>query len=185
MDKREIKNILECLLYITNEPISVKKIASFLNIENKKLWKIIEEIKEEYSEDNHGIMLIEVAKKIQMATKPQYGRWVKDFFKLPKKIKFTKATLETLSIIAFKQPISRVEIEDIRGVGVKTILINLLSHDLIKIVGRKEGIGRPLLYGTTDKFLKTFGLKDLSMLPKVEEMKEFIDESNPVAESSL
>lgn len=177
MEKQELKNIMECLFFVTCDPVPLEKIARFFNLKKKLVRDIIYEIKEEYDRNDRGLLLIEVANGFQIATKPQYGKWIKDFFRLPKKIKLTKPTLETLSIIAFNQPIARAEIENIRGVEVRMILANLLEHDLIKIAGRKEAIGRPLLYGTTDKFLKTFGLKDLSMLPKIEEIKEIFDDS--------
>lgn len=185
MDKEDLKNIIECLLFVANDPISLEKFTRFFNLKKKFVEDIIYELKEEYNENKGGLLLTEVANGFQIATKPQYGKWVKDFFRLPKKIKLTKPTLETLSIIAFNQPITRAEIEDIRGVEVKMILSNLLEHDLVKIVGRKELIGRPLLYGTTDKFLKIFGLKDLSALPKIEEIKEIFDGMGTVAKSSF
>ncbi|MDI6785594.1 MAG: SMC-Scp complex subunit ScpB [bacterium] len=181
MDKQDLKNIIECFLFVTNEPIPIDRIARFFNVKEKPVKDIIYELKEEYNENNRGLLLIEVANGFQVATKPQYGKWVRNFFRLPKKIKLTKPTIETLSIIAFNQPIVKAEIEDIRGVEVRMILANLLEHDLIKIVGRKETIGRPLLYGTTDKFLKAFGLKDLSMLPKIEEIEEIFDDFGATA----
>lgn len=174
MEKIEIKNILEALFFITDRPMSLQKIKEILNdhaVEGLK--DIIFEIQQDYQNRNGALHLNEVAGGFQLATRPEYGEWVKKLYKDRITYRLTKSSLETLSIIAYKQPVTRAEIEVIRGVDVSGVLEKLLERKLIRICGRKEVIGRPILYGTTPEFLKFFGLKNLAEIP---DLDEFVDQ---------
>lgn len=171
MEKIEIKNILEALFFITDRPMSLQKIKEILNdhaVEGLK--DIIFEIQQDYQNRNGALHLNEVAGGFQLATRPEYGEWVKKLYKDRITYRLTKSSLETLSIIAYKQPVTRAEIEVIRGVDVSGVLEKLLERKLIRICGRKEVIGRPILYGTTPEFLKFFGLKNLAEIPDLDEL---------------
>lgn len=170
MDKEEIKHIIEAILFVHHEPIIVEKLKDVLgDVDSRLIREIIYELKSEYEKDNRGFMLREVAGGFQMVSHPRYASWIKKLSKNTHTERLTLPTLETLAIIAYKQPITRLEIEEIRGVNVENILKNLLEASLIRVVGRKKTLGRPLLYGTTKKFLEYFGLNSLEELPRLEE----------------
>ncbi|MDI6641354.1 MAG: SMC-Scp complex subunit ScpB [Elusimicrobiota bacterium] len=194
MNRKELKNILEVLFFITDRPISVKELkdiitkgssensAEAVNITEELIVQLINELKQEYS--NKPIELREIAGGWQFATKSEYSIYVKKLFQDRTTLRLSTSALETLSIIAYKQPVTRAEIEEIRGVEVISVLETLLERKLIKIVGRKETVGRPLLYGTTPEFLRYFGLKSIDALPPIEEFvqeqkSELEVETNP------
>jgi segregation and condensation protein B len=172
MEKKEIKNILEVLFFITDEPISLEKLNEIFDKKvNKEIFlEIIDEIKKEYEDRLAPIELRNVAEGYQFATKPEYSQWVRKLFKDKVTLRLSQSALETLAIIAYKQPITRAELEEIRGVETISVLEKLLERKLIKIVGRKEAVGRPLLYGTTNEFLRYFGLVSISDLPSLDEL---------------
>jgi len=176
----QAKAILEALLFTTADPISVKKISSIMNdLPIKTIRALILDLQLEYDQKGKGVQINEVAGGYQMATRHFTGEWVFKLHKNRKRAPLTSATLETLAIIAYKQPITRAEIEAIRGVDSGGIVRNLLDQNLIKMVGRKDVIGHPPQYGTTETFLKVFGLKRLSDLPSISELKEMFKEKNP------
>ncbi|MFH1378637.1 MAG: SMC-Scp complex subunit ScpB [bacterium] len=184
MERVEIKNILEALFFITDRPMKLQKIKEILNEHDiDGLSGIIEEIRQDYKNRNGALQLNEIAGGFQLATRPEYGEWVRKLYKDRITYRLTKSSLETLSIIAYKQPVTRSEIEEIRGVDVSGMLEKLLERKLIRICGRKEVIGRPILYGTTPDFLKFFGLKDLSEIPNLDELAaEAEEELNDVTD---
>ncbi|SHJ64991.1 segregation and condensation protein B [Anaerobranca californiensis DSM 14826] len=165
-DNRGLKSCIEALLFASGEPLTLAQIAEVLDTTPLLISKVIEELKNE-KEQSGGLMIREVAGGIQLCTKPQYHKIIQKLFGIERFNNLTAATIETLAIIAYKQPITRAEIEDIRGVKVEKALATLLNRGLITEVGRKEGIGRPILYGTTEEFLKQFGLKNLEDLTKI------------------
>lgn len=167
-ENRAIKSCIEALLFASGEPVSVAQIAEVLETTPLLISKVLEELKEE-KEKEGGLMIKEVAGGIQLCTKPQYHKFIQKLFGIERFNNLTTATVETLAIIAYKQPITRAEVEDIRGVKVEKVIASLLNRGLIAEVGRKEGTGRPILYGTTEEFLKQFGLKELQDLPKLVE----------------
>lgn len=166
----ETKAAIESLLFVSNEPLSIKQIKDLVDISEIEAIKVLEEIKEEYDKNYHGFQLLEVAEGFIFATKPEYESYIEQLLK-PQLNNLSHAAVETLAIIAYKQPITRSEIELIRGVKVDKIINTLTEKNLIEELGRKEGPGRPIIYGTTKDFLKYFGLKDLSQLPPIEEFK--------------
>ena len=167
-ENKAIKSCIEALLFASGEPITLAQIAEVLDTTPLLVSKVLEELKDE-KESSGGLMIKEVAGGIQLCTKPQYHKFIQKLFGIERYNNLTTATVETLAIIAYKRPITRAEVEDIRGVKVEKAIAGLLNRGLIAEVGRKEGTGRPILYGTTEEFLKQFGLKELQELPKLVE----------------
>lgn len=177
------KGILESLLFAAgDEGLSLKQITSVMEVPEFKANEIIQELKEEYEQDeNRGLTIIEVAGTYQLATKKEHAVYLKRLVESPNHATLSQAALETLTIIAYRQPITRIEIEEIRGVKTERPLHTLVAKGLIQEVGRAEGPGRAILYGTTKEFLDYFGLKDLNELPKLPET----DESDIAEEADL
>ena len=174
----QIKNIIESLLLVADEPLSVDRIRSILDQpEKKEIKNALEELISEYENRKGGFFLREVAGGYQFRTRPEYREWIKRLIQ-PKPIRLSKAALETLAIIAYKQPIIRNDIEHIRGVNCGGILRMLLERKLVRVLGRKAIPGRPLVYATTKQFLEVFELKNLEDLPTPQEIKE-LDDSVP------
>lgn len=172
MERTEIKLILESLLFSTETPMRLEKLHEiFPDTQLKELREIMSELKEEYDTLNRSFAIREVADGFQFYTKTDYSPWIKKFKKI-RPARLSPATLETLAIIAYKQPITRAEIEEVRGVDPGGILRALLEKSLIKIIGKKDVPGKPLLYSTTPKFLTMFGLKALKDLPTLEDITQ-------------
>jgi len=173
MDRAEAKRVIEALLFTSEKPIAVDQIKEVLDeIDSKDIRAIMLELKSEYETLGRSFKIYEVAGGFQMVTEPAFAEYLKKFYKAKSKDKLTKPALETLAIIAYRQPITRAEIEDIRGVNVDGVVKTLADRLLIKITGRKDAPGRPILYGTTKEFLERFGLSSLSELPKLSEFTE-------------
>lgn len=170
MQKEELLDILETLLFITDKPLTVKKACAVCELDSAdEAVALINEIKHKYLTNGSSVQIVEVGGGYQMATKPEMGSWVRKLYNDKMLAKLSNATMETLAIIAYKQPITRAEAELIRGVDVIGSLETLIDKGLIKVVGRKESPGRPLLYATTSEFLRMFGLSSLGDLPKLSE----------------
>ncbi|HHY71676.1 MAG TPA: SMC-Scp complex subunit ScpB [Bacillus bacterium] len=170
MKLEQMKAIVEGLLFIVgDEGMDRKQIADVLQISEIVAVELIEELKNEYSQQSRGIDLVEVAGVYQLTTKREHADYFKRLVDSPTSSTLSQAALETLAIIAYKQPITRAEIEEIRGVKTERPLATLTSKSLIKEVGRAEGAGRAILYGTTKEFLEYFGLKTLKELPPLPE----------------
>ncbi len=179
MDLGEAKKIVESILFVASEPLRPRDI-SFLfkgvsNVNVKVVRKLLGELVEEYGDKT--LQIIEVAEGFRLCTRAEFSPWVKRFLKTAKKTKLSQAALETLAILAYKQPITKAEIEEIRRVDCGGVLHTLLERGLIRIIGRRDVVGRPIVYGTTPLFLEHFGFKNLSDMPKPEEfeMTERID----------
>lgn len=172
MEDKEIKSNLEALLFIAGDPLPLKTIKNILDTDAQDIERIAKELIHEYHLKHSGILIQEVAGGIQMVTNPACAPWVKKLLATAIPTKLSNQSLETLAIVAYRQPIIKAEIESIRGVNSDGVLRTLLERRLIKILGRKEAPGRPLMYGTTKEFLHYFGLKDLSELPTLKEFSE-------------
>ncbi|HON59322.1 MAG TPA: SMC-Scp complex subunit ScpB [Smithella sp.] len=180
----KIKAIVEALIFASESPLAPEKIrAVFPDMEKKEIQQIIQQLVTEYHERQGGIQIQEVAGGFQFRTNPELGSWVKKL-KSQKPQSLSPASLETLAIIAYKQPIVKSEIESIRGVDVGGPLKNLLEKKLIRIMGRKDVPGKPIIYGTTKKFLEVFNLRDLMDLPNLRELKELQQQQEMALESS-
>lgn len=173
----ELKGAIEALVFISEGPITITEIQNILEgLDLETIQVTIEELKNEYEQRNSGIKIMEVAGGYQMVTSPNYVNFIKKFYKIKHAEKLTLPALETLSIIAYKQPATKLEIETIRGVNIDGVMKNLLEKGLIRIVGRKEVIGRPFVYGTTRNFLEYFGLNSLEELPPIENFVQALSE---------
>jgi len=172
MERDEIKSILESLLFVADGPQSVQRLAEVLDPVDKELiHELLHELRQDFEAQNRGIRLVEVAGGYQLRTPKANAEAVKKFLG-GRPARMGKATLETLAIVAYRQPITKAEIEAIRGVDVDGVITTLLERNLIRGVARKDVPGRPFLYGTTLEFLQLFNLKDLSQLPTLKEMEE-------------
>jgi len=173
LESERIKSAVESLIFISNKPLTIDELKQlFENSDGETLRGIAETLKKEHEERNSGVRIVEMAGGYQMVTTPQNSAYIKNFYKIRNTEKLSSPSLETLAIIAYKQPVTRVDIEAIRGVNVDGVVRSLLEKNLIKVVGRKEVIGRPFVYGTTRMFLDYFGLKSLEELPKIEEFAQ-------------
>ncbi|MDY6823114.1 MAG: SMC-Scp complex subunit ScpB [Thermodesulfobacteriota bacterium] len=179
MNENDLKNIIESLLFVTDTPIDVKTFKTAIpGAESGAIRQAINRLMEDYEQRQGGIKLCEVAGGYQFRTRSGYKEWVKRFLK-PAPARISKAALETLAVIAYHQPVIRSDIEAIRGVDSGAILRNLLERKLIRILGKKEIPGRPLIYGTTRKFLEVFNLRSLKDMPSLKEIQEFADAKAP------
>jgi segregation and condensation protein B len=168
----EVKATVEALVFASPEPITLRQLYRLLSDEPKEdVAAAVDALRADY-ENRPGLQLVEVAGGYQIVTRPELHEWVRRLFHERSAQKLTVAGLESLAVIAYKQPITSLEIGEIRGVSTSGVLSTLLERHLIKIVGRKNVVGRPFLYATTKEFLIRFGLKDLSDLPKIEDMAE-------------
>jgi len=172
MEREQLKSVLESLFFASEGPLTPAQLGEILaGVERKEIVSGVEELSAEYNAAGRGFRLTEVAGGYQLRTARENAEWVKKLYQ-EKPARMTRATLETLAIIAYRQPITRAEIEAVRGVDVDGVVATLLERRLIRIVARKDIPGRPFLYGTTAEFLELFNLKDLSHLPTLKEMEE-------------
>ncbi|MDW7740155.1 MAG: SMC-Scp complex subunit ScpB [Bacillota bacterium] len=168
MEKSEQKKVIEAYLFLSEEPIKTDKVALILTVSAEEAEQLIIELKNDLKTSNRGLQIFETAGGFQLGTIPELAPYMEKAFSEDVSSNLSNAALEALAIIAYKQPVTRIEIESIRGVRSEHVLENLLKRRLIRISGRKEGPGRPLLYCTTIDFLKYFGLKELNELPPLE-----------------
>lgn len=171
--ERELKGILEAMLFVSPEPLSVARLVAVLgDVTKAELERVLRSLGDDLEQEGRGVRLAEIAGGFRLVTKQEYSTWVKRLDKTKSTAKLSRSALESLAIIAYKQPIVRSEIEEIRGVETSGVVRTLLERKLVRIVGRKEVPGRPIMYGTTKYFLEHFGLNDLSQLPPLREFKE-------------
>jgi segregation and condensation protein B len=168
----ELKNIIESLLLVAEGPLTVERIKNVLTLsESKAIRAALEDLAREYEKRKGGFYLSEIAGGYQIRTRPEYNEYIKKLIQ-PSPFRISKAALETLAIIAYKQPVIRSDVEQIRGVDCGGILRMLMERKLIKVLGRKEIPGRPLIYATTKNFLELFSLKSIKDLPTLKEIRE-------------
>ena len=179
----KLKEIIESLLFVAETPLTIERIKQVTAVDTREIRDALQALADEYETRRGGFYLNEVAGGYQIRTRPDYNEWIKRLIQ-PNPPRMSKAALETLAIIAYKQPIIRSDIEHIRGVDSGGVLRLLLERKLIRVLGRKEIPGRPLIYATTKQFLEVFDLKDLKDLPTPKEIESFgrslLDESPPV-----
>jgi len=165
----EAKRIIENLLFITDRPLKPSRIAEVVESVNaKQALAFIQELAAEYEQTGRAIRILEIGGGFQMVTKPEYGRWVRRLYNEKMTTRLSNAALETLAIVAYKQPVTRAEMEVIRGVDVAAPLEKLLERGLVRVLGKRDTIGHPMVYGTTDEFLRVFGLNKISELPDLQ-----------------
>ena len=172
-DMKELQGILESVLFVSSEPVSIARFLAVLeDVPKAEVEEGLRGLERALEQDSRGIRLAKVAGGYRLVTKQEYAPWVKRLDKTKSPAKLSRSALESLAIIAYKQPLVRAEIEEIRGVETSGVIRTLLERKLVRIVGRKEVPGRPIMYGTTKFFLEHFGLNDLSQLPPLREFKE-------------
>ncbi len=167
-----VESVAEAVLFATDEPISAERLAKIIETGTKQVKEHIKNLNDKYQAGNNAFRIEQIAGGYQMMTLGLYNHWLKKLLRARDDTKLSPAAMETLAIIAYKQPIIRADIESIRGVAAGEVLRSLMYKGLVKIVGRAEVLGRPMLYGTTKKFLEVFGLNALKDLPKIEELKK-------------
>ena len=172
MEREQVKSVIESLLFVADGPQTLQRFGEVLDgVDKQTLQDAVNELQSELDAQSRGVQLVEVAGGYQLRTTKANADWVKKFLG-GRPARMGKATLETMAIIAYRQPITRAEIEAIRGVDVDGVIATLLERNLIRAVARKDVPGRPFLYGTTGEFLQLFNLKDLTHLPTLKEMEE-------------
>ena len=180
LQREQQKAIIECLIFTSEVPLTADKIRNVIeDISKKEIKELIEELMVEYQNQDRGIFIREVAHGYQFCTKSEYSLWVQKFRKT-KPYHLSQATLETLAIVTYKQPVTKAEVEAIRGVDCSGVLKSLMDKKLVTILGKKDVIGRPFLYGTTPKFLEVFGLDKLANLPSIEAIEQKKDSELPL-----
>lgn len=188
MEDDELKSILESLLFVSAEPLVLDQLDRVLMfqdqepVDKERVLTILRRLQEEYREVGRGLQLVEVAGGYQLTTRPENAPWIKQLHAVRTASRLSRPALETLAIVTYRQPVTTPEIEAIRGVDCSGVLKTLLERRLIKIVGRKEAVGKPMLYGTTQEFLQCFGLRDLSELPPLKDLEEVSREFPDLAE---
>ena len=164
----ELKKALEAVLFATSEPLAIRSLADLFGRTVHDVRQVVEELRVEYAETGRAFRLEELAGGIQLLTLPAYDVWIRKFRQNQSKFRLSAAAFETLAVIAYKQPVTKADLEAIRGVQCGQVIKNLLDRGLVKVTGRDESLGRPLLYGTTPRFLQTFGIGALRDLPQPE-----------------
>lgn len=176
-----VERDIEALLFASDEPISLRRLSSLLDISSTRtLREVIESLNRFYREYARSFEIVEIAGGYQMTTLPEFAGTVMKLLGSKRKTRLSKPALETLAIIAYKQPISRIDIEQIRGVNCDGVLSTLMDRELIEVAGRGDGIGKPYLYATTKRFLEYIGLKDHRDLPSMEELERSLELTEPV-----
>ena len=175
MERAQEEAVLEAILFTMGDSAEVSKLAEVIGENVRTTKKILEEMQQKYEEENRGIMLAWFDDSVQLCTKPEMYEYLIQIAKDPRKMTLTDTVIETLSIIAYKQPVTRMDIERIRGVSCDHAINKLLEYDLITELGRLDAPGRPLLFGTTEQFLRCFGVKSLEELPELNpvQLEEF------------
>lgn len=176
MEIKELKAIIEALLFTWGDPLEIKDIASILEIDVEDISNIIQEMMDEFDYNMRGLRIIRINDSYQLGTRPDHFQWIKQLSNSKMDRNLSNAALETLSIIAYRQPIIKSEIEAIRGVKSDRSIQTLMSRGLVDELGRMDKIGRPIIYGTTEAFLRSFGLENIEELPPLNDV--FIDEEN-------
>jgi len=171
MEDRDKKHLLEAILFLSGEPVTLSSLKDVAEMQDAELKKLMDELMTDYRERNGGVLIAEIANGYQMITNTVYAPWLKKFRVKSALTKLSASALETLAIIAYRQPVIKTEIEQLRSVNSDGVVKTLLDRKLVKILGKKEAPGRPLLYGTTKEFLQYFGLKDLAELPTLRDIE--------------
>lgn len=187
MDENKQKAILESVLFTVGESVEISKLAEVIETDVKTTRKLLQQLKAEYDESDRGITITELENSYQMCSKPDFYEYLIKIAKAPRKYVLTDALLETLSIIAYKQPVTKVEIDKIRGVSCEHSVNRLLDFELITEVGRLDAPGRPILFGTTEQFLRSFGVSSLTELPELnpDRVAQFREEAEKEVQLTL
>jgi len=187
VERQKAEAVIEAVLFTMGDSVEIARLAEAVGENVEETKKILEEMRQRYAEQDRGITLMELEDSIQLCTKPEMYEYLIKVAKAPKKFVLTDTLLETLSIIAYKQPVTKLEIEKIRGVSCEHAVNRLMEFSLITEVGRLDAPGRPLLFGTTEEFLRSFGVKSLEELPELDavQVEEFKQQAEAEVELKL
>jgi len=185
LKKSSLKSIIEALLFASGDPLSLQDLVNHTEEKSKLIEIIIQEMMEEYEASSRGIKIICIKGSYQLVTKSQNADYIQKLLKKNKRQSLSQASIESLAIVAYKQPITRIDIDEIRGVKSESAIQRLIERDLIKELGRLEVPGRPILYGTTEEFLKQFELKDLQELPSLDLFGQDDVQDNEIQEKEV
>ena len=180
MDIPELAHVIEAILFVAGEPVNMREIQRALDVTEDETRQAIDALDSDYSYHRRGITLKRFGQHIQLSTRAEYAPYVERLLQPIQKQSLSQSALETLAVVAYKQPVTRLEIEAVRGVKCDYSVQSLVNKGLIEEVGRKEALGRPILYGTTDKFLSHFGLSSLDQLPAPPEPKNTGEDEEPL-----
>lgn len=180
MDMNELAHVIEAILFVAGEPVEVHELQRALEVTEDETWQAIDALDSDYSYHRRGICLKRFGNHIQLSTRADYAPYVERLLQPIQKQSLSQSAMETLAVIAYRQPVTKLEIESIRGVKCDYSVQSLVNKNLIEVVGRKETLGRPMLYGTTDFFLSHFGLSSLNDLPAPPEDKPQQEEAEPL-----
>lgn len=185
LNKSSLKSAIEALLFASGEPLSLQDLVNHIEEKSKLIEIIIQEMMEEYENSNRGIKIICIKGNYQLVTKAQNAEYIQKLLKKNKRQSLSQASIESLAIVAYKQPITRIDIDEIRGVKSESAIQRLIERDLIKEIGRLDVPGRPILYGTTEEFLRQFELKDLHGLPSLDLFGQEDFQENEIKENEV
>ena len=174
--RKTLKSALESMMFIWGEPLSVKDAADVFNVEKKEVYECCRELMEEYEQEGRGIVIREVNKAFQFTTRPENLPYIERLCTPTRHRRLSQSALETLAIVAYRQPVTKGEIESIRGIRCDRVMEGLMRKGLVREVGRAETVGRPILYGTSDEFLKQFGFESLKELPEIKDIEGLLEE---------
>lgn len=179
MDKKKAKAVIEAILFTMGESVELARLMEVTELSEEEIKTVLAEMQAEYEKRDGGIRLLLLENAVQLCTKKELYEYIIQIAKVSKKVTLSESALEALSIVAYKQPITRVEIEKIRGVASNHAINKLLEYDFIQELGRLDAPGRPILFGTTEQFLRSFGLENLSQMPAVDmdKMEEFKEQA--------
>lgn len=183
LTEEEAQAVFEAILFTMGETVEIKKLSEVTGIDLRTTKKILQKMADQYMEEKRGIMLTQFDSAVQLCTKPDTYEYLIKIAKAPKKMSLTDTVIETLSIIAYKQPVTRLDVENIRGVNCDHAINKLLEYDLITELGRLDAPGRPILFGTTEQFLRCFGVKSLEELPELSALQ--VEEFKAQAEEEI
>ena len=177
MANKTIKSAIESMMFVWGEPLAIKDIADIFNVDKKEIYEACKELQNEYEEEGRGIVIREVNKSFQFVTRKENLEYIERLCTPVRRRRLSQSALETLAIVAYKQPVTKGEIEAVRGIRCDRVLEGLVAKNLVTVVGRAETVGRPNLYGTTNEFLKQFEFESLKDLPKIEDLEGVIFEA--------
>lgn len=181
--KKTIKSAIESMMFVWGKPLDIKDVADVFNVDKKEIYEYFKELQEEYEQEGRGIVIREVNKSFQFVTRKENLDYIERLCTPVKHKRLSQSALEVLAIVAYKQPVTKGEIEAIRGIRCDRVIEGLTKKDLVAEVGRSDAVGRPILYGTTDEFLKQFGFETLKELPAIEDIEGVLSDDENETEA--
>ena len=182
---KTIKSAIESMMFVWGDPLDIKEVADIFNVDKREIYDLCKELQAEYEKEGRGIVIREVNKCFQFVTRPENIGYIERLCTPVKHKRLSQSALEVLAIIAYKQPVTKGEIEAVRGIKCDRVIEGLMKKELVAQLGRSDAVGRPMLYGTTDQFLMEFGFETLKDLPEIEDIEGVLDESDADSDDIL